>query len=484
MSTCPGGGIYPTKEKTTPQDLIFQPRKMPLSNLPIELIEQICSDLETLDLNSLRLTCKALLQKSQMFYDHGRYGTIWMMVTSDSLRCLEEIAQDDYLKTLVKELVILPVMFEGEQSMKHYPTFQESPFGGYSWSRTNWEDSETEMRFESYKNSVADHEYALKSLPEVLEGCLTQFTNLDTFRLRSESTRDLLRAATIPFLGCLGLGKFRNQLKLHPNRFMVDPMTHNMEHVGNVGGIVLAALLKAVIANNRNIRKLDTCADRHGGVSFSKLRLTSTEFQALISLIKGIECLHICPRLFHQRRPKPMLDLRKAFIDLVLASAPSLTTLEMTDNGNEFEDGILSELSPTVSFTRLRELRLSSIVTSLHDFKGFLSTATSTLEFLKLEWVTMSDSNTASFGMRQDEKKLVHESWREAWDFLRDTCSLKFLSMERLKSLRADLQFADHLSLSSGQSGTHAQKLTGITYDEGESQIPFVEWIDSLETIP
>lgn len=374
----PRGDIYPTKEKTTPRYFILRPRKMPLPNLPTELIERICSDLETLDLNSLRLTCKALLQKSQIFYDHGRYGTIWMMVTSDSLRCLKEISQVDYLKTLVKELVILPVMFEDQKTILGYPDFQKSPFGGYSWSRTNWEDSETQMRFESYKNFVADHKYALESLQEVLEGCLSQFTNLDTFRLRSESTSDLLRAATIPFPGCLGLREFRNQLKLHPNRYMVDTKTHYMENVSNVSGIVFAALLKAVIANNRNIRKLETCADRHGGVSFSRLKLTSTEFQALISLVKGIESLHICPRRFHrphQRRVKPMLDLRKGFIDLILASAPSLMTLEMTDNvlqyRNEFEDGILSELSPTVSFTRLRELHLSSIVTSLHDFKAF-----------------------------------------------------------------------------------------------------------------
>ncbi|KAJ5540830.1 hypothetical protein N7494_005906 [Penicillium frequentans] len=457
---------------------------MPLPNLLIELIERICSDLETLDLNSLRLTCKTLLQKSQVFYDQRHYGTIWMMVTSDSLRCLKEIAQDDYLRTLVKQLVILPVMFEDQKTMKQYPSFQESPFGGYSWSRTNWEDAETQMRFESYKNSVAGHEYALKSLQEVLEGCLAQFTNLDAFRLQSESTGDLLRAATIPFPGCLGLGKFRNQLKIHPNRYMVDTMTENMGKVSKVGGIVFTAVLKAVIANNRNIRKLETCADRHGGVSFSKLKLTPTEFQALISLAKGIECLHICPRRFHQRGVKPKLDPRKAFIDLVLASASSLTTLEMTDYRNEFENGILSELSPTASFTRLRELHLSSIVTSLHDFKGFLSTATSTLEVLKLEKVTMSDETAAKSGLRQDKKKLVHEFWREAWDFLRDTCSLKFFSMELLKSLRADLQFVDYPSLSNGQSDTHAQKLTGIAYNEAESQISFVEWIDSLETIP
>lgn len=76
----------------------------------------------------------------------------------------------------------------------------------------------------------------------------------------------------------------------------------------------------------------------------------------------------------------------------------------------------------------------------------------------------MSDSETTSFGIRQDKKKPVHDFWREAWDFLRDTCSLRFFSMEHLKSLRADLQFADHLGLSSEQSGTHTQKLTRITY--------------------
>ncbi|KAJ5937945.1 hypothetical protein N7454_004287 [Penicillium verhagenii] len=461
---------------------------MPLSDLPVELLERICSDLETLDLTSLRLTCKALLQKSHIFYDHRHYGTIWMMATSHSLRCLKDIAQDDYLRTLVKELVILPVMFEDQKTMKHYPTFQESPFGGYSWSRTNWGAYETEMRFESYKSSVADHENALKSLQEVLEGCLTQFTNLNSFRLQRESTGDLLRATTFP--GCLGLGEFRNQLKLHPNRYMVDSITDNMDKVGKVGGLVLDALFKAIIVNNRNIRKLETCADRHG-VTFSKLKLTSTEFQVLISLVKGIQSLHICPQRFHQRGVKHMLDLRKASIDLVLASAPSLTTLEMTDNRN---DGILSELSTAVSFTRLRELRLSSIIISLYGFKGFLSTATSTLEFLKLEQVTMhaSDENAAILGLSQDKKKLVHGLWREAWDFLRDTCSLKFFSMENLKSLRqslrADLQFADHPSLSnaSGQSGTPTgiQKLTGVAYNERKSQISFVEWINLLETIP
>jgi len=91
--------------------------RMTLAVLPNELINRICSYLEPCDLYSLRLSCNELLQKSQKFFGENYSKTIWMIVTSDSLRQLQEIAVHACFRTCVRQLTILPVLFEDDLPM-------------------------------------------------------------------------------------------------------------------------------------------------------------------------------------------------------------------------------------------------------------------------------------------------------------------------------------------------------------------------------
>jgi hypothetical protein len=152
---------------------------MSLPILPTELINRICSYLKPGNVTSLRLSCNALLQKSQECFGDDHFKTIWMIVTSDSLRQLQEIAAHDYFRTRVQELIMLPVLFEDEGPMS-YAAFSRSSFGTYPWPRHEWEDSELEW-YKTYQSVVADHQDALNSLHEGLTDCLPRFANLDVF---------------------------------------------------------------------------------------------------------------------------------------------------------------------------------------------------------------------------------------------------------------------------------------------------------------
>jgi hypothetical protein len=57
-----------------------------------------------------------------------------MIVRSDNLRKLQEIAAYDLFRSCVRGLLILPILFEDVAPMS-YALFTTSAFGEYSWTR-------------------------------------------------------------------------------------------------------------------------------------------------------------------------------------------------------------------------------------------------------------------------------------------------------------------------------------------------------------
>lgn len=84
----------------------------------------------------------------------------------------------------------------------------------------------------------------------------------------------------------------------------------------------------------------------------------------------------------------------EAFIDFVMVSAPNLKMRNITDwsnsGGSRFQ--YFPKLSDGVYFTRLRELHLSSIKTSLNELKELQRTVAPTLKRLSLEFVSLNDN--------------------------------------------------------------------------------------------
>ncbi|KAJ5281562.1 hypothetical protein N7478_006934 [Penicillium angulare] len=135
---------------------------MSLQNLPTELLDQICSHLETRDLNSLRLTCEELLQEFQKFYGDHHHGTIYMIVTSDALRQLQQIAYHEIFRTCVKKLIILPILFDDHKRLSEARLLAE--FSARISCRPEERDDLLRNLYEVHEAIITDHELALNSL--------------------------------------------------------------------------------------------------------------------------------------------------------------------------------------------------------------------------------------------------------------------------------------------------------------------------------
>ncbi|KAJ5653291.1 hypothetical protein N7490_000294 [Penicillium lividum] len=420
---------------------------MPLQDLPTEITAGICSYLETRDLSSLRLTCNALLQRSQQFYGDHNYRAIWMIVTSDSLRQLQRIARHDYFKTCVKELTILPILFDDHGLMSRN-SFQGSSFGRVALSRYEVREDQLQTRYEAYEAIVADHENAMNSLQSTLESCLPHFINLASFKLRPMSTEALI-GADIPYIpSCLGLRQFRSQMASRLSGGGHLGLISN-KGASRVGATILSVLFKAIIASNRCVKELYTCANECGGGSLAKMTLTSTQWKAFISLMKNAECLHLGPQM------KEEISSYDEFMDLVLACAPNLRFLSITDNMDSTnpKSQYFPSLSEPICFSRLRELHLSTIEASLGDFKSFLQTTAPTLKSLTLQYVNLSDRVVSSSMPTVEKKKSGAERlWRDAWNFLRDEFSLRLLCMTGLAYQDIEVRVNHRLWRLSGQA--------------------------------
>lgn len=268
-----------------------------------------------------------------------------MIVTSDSLRKLQQIAAHDSFRKRVRELSILPILFEDLAPIS-YAQFTTSMFGG---------GSELEARYETYHNVAADHQNALKCLPEVLESCVSQFENLDVFKLQPEGTEAILviEGPTV-FPGCLGLRQLKTQLSSRRIR-STHPNLAGIPETSISGALVLSALLKAILASGRMIRELHTCAKVHCGVSLSSMTVTSAQYRCLLPLMREAECLHLCPRGQSQQSPSC-----EAFLDFVVASARKIKVLCLSHlsnpGGSRFP--YFPKLAGGVQFAQLQELHL------------------------------------------------------------------------------------------------------------------------------
>lgn len=208
---------------------------MSITNLPTELINKICENLDPSDWHSLRMSSKALNKKTLMKFGDYHCETIRMIVTSDGLRRLEEIAQHEIFRMRARELVILPTLFGNYDNMS-YECFVKSPFGKPSWPRCQWRDSDLDSRYKRYQAAAADHRNALNDLEKTLARCLPRFENLDAFSLQSTSARSLLNPEAL--FDCLGLRQFKTQLECQVQQLV---QLGNAE-VGKVNAFALSAL--------------------------------------------------------------------------------------------------------------------------------------------------------------------------------------------------------------------------------------------------
>ena len=150
----------------------------------------------------LRLSCRALYERSLDHFSDRYFKSIRFIVTSDSLRELEDLASSNDIRKRVQELWMIPTVFEGfhDRTLKNMGELSVS-----SKSCRLAEEEELKARYTTYKAMVADNSNLLESeaFGVRLRKCLERFENLNTIGLAHYTTSFLLdpRQQKVRFLG-------------------------------------------------------------------------------------------------------------------------------------------------------------------------------------------------------------------------------------------------------------------------------------------
>ncbi|KAF2474132.1 uncharacterized protein BDR25DRAFT_311522 [Lindgomyces ingoldianus] len=82
-----------------------------LSQLPGELVDDICANLEIKDIHSFRLTCKMLHKKSYRQFAVCHFRIAQFMITRESLQALRDISKDERFRAHIKEIQLCLITF-------------------------------------------------------------------------------------------------------------------------------------------------------------------------------------------------------------------------------------------------------------------------------------------------------------------------------------------------------------------------------------
>lgn len=419
---------------------------MSITVLPVELINEIGHHLERQEWCALRSTCRALYINSLESFADRHFKSVCFLVTSDGFHKLEALAANDVIRVRVREVWMIPTLFEGHHGMKLFSSESMQPDGdgsndaselstfecsNYARSWENGqplEEAEMRSRHATYQAIAEDHCSLLKSetFSTRLGTCLARFKNLESVGLEHYTTSYLLDRR-YDNVRCLGLRNLRAQ--------MDSPFyARHLEDLEGlkiipVNSLALCKLLEALGNSNKKIKRLHTCGpDYCGGIS-PELSLSQEQYGLLSRAVEKLEYLHLCINFPSAEKVEICsTPASKTTLDLLLLVAPSLKTLVFSQwhkDERRLDTSYFSELSDSIEFTQLEELNLHWIQVCPESFMSFLSTAKATLHTLTLDSVTLRF--TLPWSMQK-----IEGLWRRVWDHLRDELSLQRLYMENL----------------------------------------------------
>lgn len=472
---------------------------MSITTLPAELLTNICVHLDLTDWCAVRLTCKTLFTGSLAAFANQYYKCISVLVTSNGLHRLEEIATHDILRAQVREIWIVPVLFEGFDKIR-YQHFPSSYFG--RGPRKIWAGTEADLeaRYAEYQTMMTDHRSIIESsiLSDTLERCVARFNNLVHIGLRSYSMHFLLNSAKETYFKCLGLRELKRQLLCH-GKYNVHFCGHfdgpSPIMLGKSHALAFSALVNAMIQSSRKIRTLHTCGHYYCGLRPNNLQLTQAQYRALIPLLADLKSLHMCIRLSHKTGPND--PNFQALLDILFVVAPTLQDLTLSQwiTDRELGPQYFGNISQRIHFSRLQELRLQSIEVTVDTLKIFLRTAAPTLKRLTLASVSLSDK----LGSATDEDLMnslnslrtqfpagidaeIRQFWRSIFKFFRDELALHFLALEALGYRGIPLAVTDGLEREGGRPESLPAWTRRFAYfDAGRACVRFDVWVEQLK---
>ncbi|KGO60088.1 hypothetical protein PEX2_035950 [Penicillium expansum] len=463
---------------------------MSIATLPTELVCDICRYLELHDWIAFRTTCQAVYTKSLDAFADRYCKSIGLILTSHSLRRLEELATNDSLRTRVQELWVVPSLFGG---------FYEMDVDSFRSCTASHKDrppktaTQINAQHIAYQILVVDHLSIIESdtLNNVLKECMARFENLTAIRMQLKdsdffwSSNPIIKD-DVQFLGWRGV---KRQLGFDPFGLNARKPIHNLwKSRAKDHAIAFTALLEASVASNRKLKKLDICNDDHCALPPSDVTLKLTH-KSLLSCLGGLEYLHLCICVWEAQSDDSAL---RYLIDIPITVAPSLKVLTFSqwDRNGAMSPRYFIDLSQRINFTQLVKLNLYWIEITYDTFKVFLRTAMPTLRILALQSLNLRgaapmDTDSGHNLLKWDSPEINEESsaaWRQVWDFLGDGFSLRSLSLQHLGYRGHRLHLRDDLSSLSGSSEPNGPII--VAFDAERAGVSFKEWVTQLQTGP
>ncbi|RAH51162.1 F-box protein [Aspergillus brunneoviolaceus CBS 621.78] len=484
---------------------------MSVTTLPPELVIQICGYLELADWCALRLTCKTLFLQSLEAFAGLSFRTIWVLVTSESLSRLAAVAGNANFRTRVKDICIVPILFEEtlEEESSRPRNLSRAPKSTPVWTAIHGQESLTGAelcsRSTAYQAIVADHRHILNTgfFARTFSESLACFENLASVGLRSCPTWVLLDSTRPVEFPCLGIRRLRNQLpcvmEIASARFP-GPLK---KVAGNTHARALAAIVNGIVIGKPELRRFEMCDSRHCGVSAQDLiALTTTKpkYKDFLILLRNLEALHLCLCNADKVPASEGNDDRlQDALEMVETAAPSLQTLTFSLSCAPFKHlspRTFSQLSQRVHFTRLVELEIRDIDFTRSDLQAFLRSATTTLQRLILFKASLVDTITPASSWdyrapyvdrrqwRKDYKSEIGLRWRAVWEDLRhDLLSLRYLRMDTLLFCGHMIEFADP-PRSLDVKRQRARRIYTVTFQADHAHTTLGEWISDLKPTP
>ncbi|KAJ5727306.1 hypothetical protein N7493_005126 [Penicillium malachiteum] len=441
---------------------------MSLTNLPTELLHQICGYLEPSEWCALRLTCQVLHKKSREAFADQFFKSTCMLITQDGLNDLEQFTTNEFIRTHVQELVIVPVLFEAENNMD---------IGRFKTTFHALQD------YEQYQAAVAEHRHILDSgvFEDTITRCVAQFENLAMIGLQSLTMSYRVAGPKRYTPRCLGLRSLERRVPCSRRGIQLYIQRRHRLDFARAHSMVLSVLLKAFVACNRPLRKIDMCNDFHLGCTAAAFMIPESTQQSLIPLVQELEALHLC-----QLAETPE-DHSLSFMHTILVeAAPSLKSLafgQWCPNQSMSPHSLIS-LAERVSFRRLRELHLCWVEITYSSFEKLLRTAQPTLRILSIHHVNLSykfmpssvpsEPNSAENVKKTEitEREMV-QAWRCIWNTIRDELSLTCLSLHQLGCYGFQVKVQEGIGRASIEN-------PDASYNSAYTDISIHEWIDKL----
>ncbi|KAJ5956132.1 hypothetical protein N7501_010411 [Penicillium viridicatum] len=347
---------------------------MSITSLPTEVISIICSHLQLPEGEMLRLSCRVLYERSLDHFSDRYFKSIRFIVTSDSLRELEDLASSNDIRKRVQELWMIPTVFEGfhDRTLKNMGELSVS-----SKSCRLAEGEELKARYTTYKAMVADNSNLLESeaFGVRLRKCLERFENLNTIGLAHYTTSFLLdpRQQKVRFLGWRHL---ISQIDFRFTQRSLSWLRGTASQVSKLNSLALSRLLQALSGSGRKIKTLHTCNADYCADIAPEIALNGVQYNSLLPLLDRLEDLHLCIAVENM-----------TWLNLITNVAPHLQSLTLSHsqniayNSRPYKAGDFYE---RLELNRLKQLNLHQIHITSHSLKSMLIKSKGTLTHLKL----------------------------------------------------------------------------------------------------